>query len=124
MRVWCSDASKATAKTIDLCNHPATKENKLTMAKRIITGSPFYILGRARRRGQGKLSLGKSSFSQGPWGLVVRANTPSTSTAGHALQQRHHLLRLRLASRTADYRESILDHGGEPVHPFFRFHRV
>ena len=38
---WCSDASKATAKTIDLCNHPATKENKLTMAKRIINGSLF-----------------------------------------------------------------------------------
>ena len=38
---WCSDSSKATAKTIDLCNHPATKENKLTMAKRIIDGSLF-----------------------------------------------------------------------------------
>ena len=38
---WCSDSSKETAKTIDLCNHPATKENKLTMAKRIINGSLF-----------------------------------------------------------------------------------
>jgi UDP-glucose:glycoprotein glucosyltransferase len=33
---WCSDASKANAKTIDLCNNPLTKEPKLTSAMRII----------------------------------------------------------------------------------------
>ena len=38
---WCSDGSKATAKTIDLCNHPATKENKLSMAQRIVDGPLF-----------------------------------------------------------------------------------
>jgi len=31
---WCSDESKATAKTIDLCNNPLHKEPKLDMAKR------------------------------------------------------------------------------------------
>ena len=38
---WCSDATKSTAKTIDLCNNPQHKEPKLTMAKRIISGGLF-----------------------------------------------------------------------------------
>ncbi|KAM9804857.1 UDP-glucose:glycoprotein glucosyltransferase 2 [Neosynchiropus ocellatus] len=33
---WCDDASKLTAKTIDLCNNPRTKEPKLTAAARIV----------------------------------------------------------------------------------------
>jgi len=33
---WCSDASLSTAKTIDLCNNPLTKEPKLERAKRIL----------------------------------------------------------------------------------------
>ncbi|CEG40520.1 udpglucose:glycoprotein glucosyltransferase [Plasmopara halstedii] len=38
---WCSDDTKATAKTIDLCNNPKHKEPKLEMAKRIIAGELF-----------------------------------------------------------------------------------
>lgn len=38
---WCSDASKAQAKTIDLCNNPKHKEPKLEMAKRVISGDLF-----------------------------------------------------------------------------------
>lgn len=34
---WCDDASKASAKTIDLCNNPMTKEPKLESAKRIVS---------------------------------------------------------------------------------------
>ncbi|XP_034430786.1 UDP-glucose:glycoprotein glucosyltransferase 2 isoform X2 [Hippoglossus hippoglossus] len=33
---WCDNASKVTAKTIDLCNNPKTKEPKLTAAARIV----------------------------------------------------------------------------------------
>uniref|UniRef100_A0AAV2JWN7 UDP-glucose ceramide glucosyltransferase-like 1 n=1 Tax=Knipowitschia caucasica TaxID=637954 RepID=A0AAV2JWN7_KNICA len=33
---WCDDGSKTTAKTIDLCNNPKTKEPKLTAAARIV----------------------------------------------------------------------------------------
>eukprot|EP01135_Chromosphaera_perkinsii_P003262 Nk52_evm37s239 gene=Nk52_evmTU37s239 len=33
---WCSDESKKSAKTIDLCNNPQTKEPKLVAAKRIV----------------------------------------------------------------------------------------
>ena len=38
---WCDDASKAAAKTIDLCNNPRFKEPKLDMARRIINGPLF-----------------------------------------------------------------------------------
>lgn len=38
---WCSDETKATAKTIDLCNNPLHKEPKVSMAKRIIDGPLF-----------------------------------------------------------------------------------
>lgn len=38
---WCSDESKSTAKTIDLCNNPMHKEPKVSMAKRIISGPLF-----------------------------------------------------------------------------------
>ncbi|XP_027856012.1 UDP-glucose:glycoprotein glucosyltransferase 1 isoform X2 [Xiphophorus couchianus] len=33
---WCDDGSKTTAKTIDLCNNPMTKEPKLQAAVRIV----------------------------------------------------------------------------------------
>ncbi|CAH0557003.1 unnamed protein product [Brassicogethes aeneus] len=33
---WCDDSSKSSAKTIDLCNNPQTKEAKLTAAVRIL----------------------------------------------------------------------------------------
>jgi UDP-glucose:glycoprotein glucosyltransferase len=33
---WCSDESKKTAKTIDLCNNPLTKAPKLQNAVRIV----------------------------------------------------------------------------------------
>ena len=33
---WCGNATKADAKTIDLCNNPMTKEPKLLGARRIL----------------------------------------------------------------------------------------
>ena len=38
---WCSDETKASAKTIDLCNNPEHKEPKVSMAKRVISGDLF-----------------------------------------------------------------------------------
>lgn len=38
---WCSEDSKAKAKTIDLCNNPLHKEPKLDMARRVISGKLF-----------------------------------------------------------------------------------
>lgn len=37
---WCGNATKAKAKTIDLCNNPMTKEPKLQGARRIVTEWP------------------------------------------------------------------------------------
>jgi hypothetical protein len=37
---WCGNATKATAKTIDLCNNPLTKEPKLEGARRIVAEWP------------------------------------------------------------------------------------
>lgn len=34
---WCGNATKAAAKTIDLCNNPMTKEPKLVGARRIVS---------------------------------------------------------------------------------------
>eukprot|EP00961_Rhodomonas_salina_P213408 2882178-Rhodomonas_salina.1 len=34
---WCSNSSITTAKTIDLCNNPMTKEPKLDQARRIVS---------------------------------------------------------------------------------------
>ncbi|GAA6015304.1 hypothetical protein JCM10207_008942 [Rhodosporidiobolus poonsookiae] len=39
---WCSDESLAEAKTIDLCNNPLTKEEKLKRAKRLIPEWTVY----------------------------------------------------------------------------------
>lgn len=35
-QTWCNDDGLASAKTIDLCNNPMTKEAKLTAAQRIV----------------------------------------------------------------------------------------
>ena len=37
---WCGNATKAAAKTIDLCNNPLTKEPKLEGARRIVAEWP------------------------------------------------------------------------------------
>ncbi|GAA5885662.1 hypothetical protein JCM6882_007517 [Rhodosporidiobolus microsporus] len=39
---WCSDEGLSTAKTIDLCNNPLTKEEKLKRAKRLIPEWTVY----------------------------------------------------------------------------------
>ena len=38
---WCGDQTKHKAKTVDLCASPLTKEPKLDMARRIISGELF-----------------------------------------------------------------------------------
>lgn len=49
---WCSDESLATAKTIDLCNNPMTKEPKLDRARRQVPEWTQYdneVAGLAKR---------------------------------------------------------------------------
>ena len=40
---WCSAETKATAKTIDMCNNPQKKTPKIEMAKRIASGPLFPV---------------------------------------------------------------------------------
>uniref|UniRef100_A0A672JQ03 UDP-glucose ceramide glucosyltransferase-like 1 n=1 Tax=Salarias fasciatus TaxID=181472 RepID=A0A672JQ03_SALFA len=64
---WCDDASKATAKTIDLCNNPKTKEPKLMAAARIVPEWVEYdneikqLLSRAEREDEGLRSASRFS---------------------------------------------------------------
>jgi UDP-glucose:glycoprotein glucosyltransferase len=49
---WCSDEALATARTIDLCNNPMTKEPKLDRARRQVPEWTVYdeeIAALARR---------------------------------------------------------------------------
>ncbi|OAA64659.1 udp-glucose:glycoprotein [Niveomyces insectorum RCEF 264] len=53
---WCSDEALSTAKTIDLCNNPLTKEPKLDRARRQVPEWTMYddeIAALAKRRKQG-----------------------------------------------------------------------
>ncbi|XP_028446452.1 UDP-glucose:glycoprotein glucosyltransferase 2 isoform X2 [Perca flavescens] len=66
---WCDDTSKATAKTIDLCNNPKTKEPKLTAAARIV---PEWV----EYDNEIKLLLSRVQEQEG---TVAQKQTPSPS---------------------------------------------
>ena len=58
---WCSDESLKTAKTIDLCNNPMTKEPKLDRARRQVPEWTAYddeVAGLARRKAERAGHLG------------------------------------------------------------------
>uniref|UniRef100_A0A672RF37 UDP-glucose glycoprotein glucosyltransferase 2 n=1 Tax=Sinocyclocheilus grahami TaxID=75366 RepID=A0A672RF37_SINGR len=65
---WCDDNSKTTAKTIDLCNNPKTKEPKLSAAVRIVPEWSKYdneikqFLKRVKEQKE-KITEGRSSSS-------------------------------------------------------------
>jgi len=67
---WCSDASKSSAKTIDLCNNPQTKEPKLDRAMRIAPEWKEYdaklkkILEQVDNKGNGESKKADSKLTQ------------------------------------------------------------
>lgn len=65
---WCGNATKAKAKTIDLCNNPMTKEPKLQGARRIV---PEWVDLDAEARQLTARILGEE----------VDSNEPVTSTS-------------------------------------------
>ncbi|XP_037395129.1 UDP-glucose:glycoprotein glucosyltransferase 2 isoform X3 [Pygocentrus nattereri] len=72
---WCDDASKPTAKTIDLCNNPKTKEPKLSAAVRIVPEWSSYdneIKQLLKRVQNQKVDASRTGPSPSP--------TPSTGT--------------------------------------------
>lgn len=64
---WCDDQSKSSAKTIDLCNNPLTKEAKLTAAMRILPEWKGYDeqIKRLQQKVQSEALEAHSEFSQG-----------------------------------------------------------
>ncbi|XP_070694105.1 UDP-glucose:glycoprotein glucosyltransferase 2 isoform X3 [Pempheris klunzingeri] len=62
---WCDNSSKVTAKTIDLCNNPKTKEPKLTAAARIVPEWVEYDneIKQLLRRVQEQEDTGKQTLS-------------------------------------------------------------
>ena len=82
---WCSDESKAQAKTIDLCNNPLTKEPKLASAVRIVAEWADYD-NEIRQFQEGiadKLSLPLPSYSG------TTPPLPTVPPAGDGHQQAH-----------------------------------
>ncbi|XP_028446453.1 UDP-glucose:glycoprotein glucosyltransferase 2 isoform X3 [Perca flavescens] len=78
---WCDDTSKATAKTIDLCNNPKTKEPKLTAAARIV---PEWV----EYDNEIKLLLSRVQEQEG---TVAQKQTPSPSQHKKVDNQRDEL---------------------------------
>lgn len=71
---WCGNATKAKAKTIDLCNNPMTKEPKLQGARRIVSEWPDLDL--EARRFTAKI-LGDEADLQDP-----SSSQPQSSPSG------------------------------------------
>ncbi|CAK7273062.1 killer toxin resistant protein [Sporothrix epigloea] len=72
---WCSDEALTTAKTIDLCNNPQTKEPKLDRARRqvpewTVYDSEIAALDKRRRTG-GSLSQEKGDAAVAPTPIRV-----------------------------------------------------
>jgi UDP-glucose:glycoprotein glucosyltransferase len=67
---WCSSETLKTAKTIDLCNNPLTKEAKLTAAKRIVPEWETYDLEikALMSRVEEELEHEHNRHSEGEWG--------------------------------------------------------
>ncbi|XP_039673480.1 UDP-glucose:glycoprotein glucosyltransferase 2 [Perca fluviatilis] len=78
---WCDDTSKVTAKTIDLCNNPKTKEPKLMAAARIV---PEWV----EYDNEIKLLLSRVQEQEG---TAVQKQTPSHSQHKKVDNQRDEL---------------------------------
>uniref|UniRef100_A0A0E0CPF8 UDP-glucose:glycoprotein glucosyltransferase n=1 Tax=Oryza meridionalis TaxID=40149 RepID=A0A0E0CPF8_9ORYZ len=76
---WCGNATKARAKTIDLCNNPMTKEPKLQGAKRIV---PEWVDLDSEARQFTARILGDNPESPGT--TSPPSDTPKESSTSHA----------------------------------------
>ena len=79
---WCSDAELATARTIDLCNNPQTKEPKLDRARRQVPEWTVYdeeiaALDRRRRGPAAAAAAAADGEKTGGGGEAEAANTRS-----------------------------------------------
>ncbi|CAK9782754.1 hypothetical protein CC85DRAFT_260485 [Cutaneotrichosporon oleaginosum] len=74
-QTWCSDESLATAKTIDLCQNPLTKEPKLSRARQIPEWDSYdrEIAEFAATLGDGALAANVDDLASGPGGAGAGA---------------------------------------------------
>ncbi|BEI94341.1 uncharacterized protein CcaverHIS019_0608000 [Cutaneotrichosporon cavernicola] len=74
-QTWCSDESLATAKTIDLCQNPLTKEPKLSRARQIPEWDSYdrEIAEFAATLGDGGLAANVDDLASGPGGAGAGA---------------------------------------------------
>ncbi len=74
-QTWCSDASLASAKTIDLCQNPLTKEPKLVRARQIPEWDSYdrEIAAFAATLGDGGLAADVDELASGPGGAGAGA---------------------------------------------------
>ncbi|KAL0092862.1 glycosyltransferase family 24 protein [Phycomyces blakesleeanus] len=81
---WCSDESLKSAKTIDLCNNPLTKEPKLDRARRQLPEWEVYDnqVSQLNKKVASRLASESSSLSRTP--VVTTTTTSSSATAKHS----------------------------------------
>jgi UDP-glucose:glycoprotein glucosyltransferase len=74
---WCDQSSKKTAKSIDLCNNPLTKESKLDAARRIVSEWSDY--DDEMQRLAEDIKSGKTTIGNGSSASSTTATTPPTT---------------------------------------------
>jgi UDP-glucose:glycoprotein glucosyltransferase len=75
---WCDQSSKKTAKSIDLCNNPLTKESKLDAARRIVSEWSDY--DDEMQRLAEDIKSGKPTSGNGSSASSTTATTPPTES--------------------------------------------
>ncbi|KAI9815165.1 MAG: hypothetical protein M1832_005567 [Thelocarpon impressellum] len=89
---WCSDAALATARTIDLCNNPLTKEPKLERARRQVPEWVVYdgeIEDVRRRRQRGGSGSKTSAASEEDVREELKAEAAEAAREAEAAGGRH-----------------------------------
>ncbi|KAJ6439944.1 UDP-glucose:glycoprotein glucosyltransferase [Purpureocillium lavendulum] len=89
---WCSDDSLSSARTIDLCNNPQTKEPKLDRARRQVPEWTVYdeeiaTLEKRRRQGEDSNSDTEGTVSAGTGTSERQDETRAVNTKSRTLQE-------------------------------------
>lgn len=88
---WCSDESLATARTIDLCNNPQTKEPKLDRARRQVPEWTIYddeiaaLRERFQQKEDGKESTDTVLADHGPEGTSAQVESGGQESVNEEL---------------------------------------
>ena len=84
---WCDQSSKKTAKSIDLCNNPLTKESKLDAARRIVGEWSDY--DDEMQRLAEEIKNGKSTDGNGSSAASSTTTTTTTTKTTESHSDKH-----------------------------------